>query len=81
MRCSPCALGFSRSNQYNYIQGLEEYHWEGGIKDFFKGGEIKEGGDYLKKGGINTLCELWCGVQGQTYVAWLQGSKILVGGL
>ena len=37
----------------------------GGLKIFLKrgrggGGGIKEGGwDYLKRGGINTLCELW----------------------
>ena len=47
VRCSPCAPGFSQSNQ-----GLEEEYWEGGgIKDFFKGG----GGS--KKGG-DTLCKL-----------------------
>ena len=52
VRCFPCAPGFSQSNQHNYIQG------SGRI--ILGREEIKEGGgDYLKRGGINTLCELW----------------------
>ena len=33
---------------------------KGGIKDFFKVGEAKKQGDYLKSRGINTLCKLMC---------------------
>ena len=48
VRCSPRAPGFSRSNQHNYIQGLEENNiGKGQIKYFFKGGG-GEGGS--KKG-------------------------------
>ena len=55
VRCSHRNLGFSQSNQHNYIQGLEEY-WEGGgegggLKIFLKGGGgIKEGGLFEKGG-------------------------------
>ena len=44
---------FSRSNQHNYIQGLEEEYWEvGGLKIFLKGeGESKKG--VISKGGEN----------------------------
>ena len=44
VRYSSSAPGFSRSNQRNDIQGLEEQYWERGgrLKVLLKG-EIKEG--------------------------------------
>ena len=63
VRCSHRDLGFSRSNQHNYIRGSEEEYWEGGIKGFFFKGRGKEGGIISKGGdkyplrtmGINTV--------------------------
>ena len=53
VRCSSHAPGFSRSNQHNYIQSLEEQYWEGGgggLKIFLKGQESKKGGLFEEEG-------------------------------
>ena len=54
VRCSSHAPGFSRSNQHNYIQSLEEQYWEGGeggvLKIFLKGEESKKGGLFEEGG-------------------------------
>ena len=60
VRCFPRALGFSQSNQHNYIQGFWKNNiGKGGVlKIFLKGGGGIKAGGLFKRGGGSDKCPL-----------------------